>query len=214
MRESSRKLVRCTFPRSERLRLHILTLSIALTIQSHKIARVGSGKDRGFTKCGGKSRGCCKSGRGVLEHVRQIHIGSSIVHPAVCAVPHIIIDYTATSDSYTALVTAHFPPQHCERKLVQATKVRESPCTRPRGKIKGAFASSLNTKFSSIEDWKAWRRRAGRYSLVSCLCCTSVLWNALLVDGGPRFGQMTKHGWQVLKLPYMDLEGLPRLSGG
>ena len=55
-----------------------------------------------------------------LEHMCQIHIGPS---PTVHAVPHITIDYTATSDSYSTFVTAHFPPQQYERKLVQATKV-------------------------------------------------------------------------------------------
>jgi len=34
-----------------------------------------------------------------LERMRQIHIGSSLVYPAVGAVPHITIDYTATGKS-------------------------------------------------------------------------------------------------------------------
>ena len=55
-----------------------------------------------------------------LERMRQIHIGPSLVYPVVGQVPHITIDYTATSDSYSTLVTAHFPPRQYERKLVQA----------------------------------------------------------------------------------------------
>jgi hypothetical protein len=46
-----------------------------------------------------------------LERMRHNHIGSSLVYPAVGAVPHITIDYTVTRDSYLTFVTAHFPPQ-------------------------------------------------------------------------------------------------------
>jgi hypothetical protein len=57
-----------------------------------------------------------------LERMRQIHIGPSLVYPAV---PNITIDYTVTNDSNSTFVTAHFPPQQYDRKLVQATKARE-----------------------------------------------------------------------------------------
>jgi hypothetical protein len=46
-----------------------------------------------------------------LEGMRQINIGPSLIYLAIGAVPHITIDYTATSDSYSTFVTAHFPPQ-------------------------------------------------------------------------------------------------------
>jgi len=49
--------------------------------------------------------------------MRQIHIGQSLVYLAVGAVPHITIDYTATSDSYPTFVTAHFPPQQYEWRI-------------------------------------------------------------------------------------------------
>jgi len=48
-----------------------------------------------------------------LERMRQIHIGPSLVYPAVGAVPHITIAlqyYTATRGPYLTLVTAHCPP--------------------------------------------------------------------------------------------------------
>jgi hypothetical protein len=70
-----------------------------------------------------------------LEGMRQINIGPSLIYLAIGAAPHITIDYTATSDSYSAFVTAHFPPQQYERKLVQAPKVQESALTCSRGKI-------------------------------------------------------------------------------
>jgi len=52
-----------------------------------------------------------------LECMCQIYIGPSLVYPAVGAVPHITIDYTATSESYSTFVTAHFPTQRYERKI-------------------------------------------------------------------------------------------------
>jgi len=39
------------------------------------------------------------------ERMRQILIGPSLVYPVVGAIPHITIDYTATSDSYSTFVT-------------------------------------------------------------------------------------------------------------
>jgi hypothetical protein len=60
------------------------------------MVRVGGGEDRGFTKCRGKSR---RVGAMLLERMRQIHIGLSLVYPAVVAAPNITIDYTATSET-------------------------------------------------------------------------------------------------------------------
>jgi hypothetical protein len=57
------------------------------------IVRVGGEEDRGFIKCRGKSR---RVDPMLLELMRQIHIGLSLVYPAVVAVPNITIDYTAT----------------------------------------------------------------------------------------------------------------------
>jgi len=71
------------------------------------MARVGSGNNRGFTKCLGKNRSRCKSRRDPPERLRQIHIGPCLVYPTVGPAPHIIIDYTVTSDSYPTFVTAH-----------------------------------------------------------------------------------------------------------
>ena len=77
----------------------------------------------------------CKEWTRCSWNVCAIHIGPSLVYPAVDQVPHITIDYTATSDSYSTFVTAHFPPQQ------YATEVRESalhmlswprPCTNER----------------------------------------------------------------------------------
>ena len=93
-----------------------------------------------------------------LERMRQIHIGSSLVYPAVGQVPHITIDYTATSDSYSTFVTAHFPPQQYERKLVQATKVRESALRMLSWKEQKITREQLELKAQSgsVEDWKAY----------------------------------------------------------
>ena len=61
-----------------------------------------------------------------LECMRKIHIDPFLVYPAIGAIPYITIDYTATSDPYSTFVTAHFSAQRHNRKLVQATTVRES----------------------------------------------------------------------------------------
>ena len=117
MLESIQKLVRPTSRMSVCLQPHVLTFLIAPTIQSRIKARVGTGDNRGFTKCVGRSRSCCKSRRDVPERMRQIHVGPSLVYPAVDAVPHVTIDFTATSDSYPTFVTAQFPPQRGLRLL-------------------------------------------------------------------------------------------------
>jgi len=81
------------------------------------MAKVGSGKDRGFTNANARAEAVERVDAIFLERMYQIYIGPSLVYPAVCAVPHITIDYTATSDSYSTFVTVHFPPQQYERKI-------------------------------------------------------------------------------------------------
>jgi len=89
--------------------------------------------------------------------MRQNHIGPSLVYPAVGAVPHLTIDYTATSDSYSTFANAHFSPQQYERKMVQATKVQESALHMPSWKEQRNTREQLELKAQSgsIEDWKA-----------------------------------------------------------
>ena len=76
----------------------------------------------------------------------------------VNAVPHASIDYNTTSDSYSTFVTAHFPPQQYERKLVQATKVRESALRMLSWKEKNITREQLELKAQSgsVEDWRAY----------------------------------------------------------
>ena len=81
-----------------------------------------------------------------LERMRRIHIGLSLVYPAVGAAPDITIDYTATSDPYSTFVTAHFSPQQHERKLVQATTVRESALTMLSWKDQRSTREPLETQ--------------------------------------------------------------------
>ena len=83
------------------------------------MVRMGSGEDRGLTV---NPNAEARVDAMFLERMRQTHIGSSLVCPAVGAAPNTTIDYTPTSDSYSTFVTAHFPPQQYERKLIQATK--------------------------------------------------------------------------------------------
>ena len=80
-------------------------------------------------------------------NVASRSVSVRLVYSTVDAVSHITI-YTATSDSYSTCVTAHFSPQRYEWELVQATEVRES--ARSRGKGKGAFASSLSSKLRVV----------------------------------------------------------------
>ena len=59
-----------TFRRSVHLQRHVLTLLIAPTIQNHEIWNLWKEwerEDRRFTRCRGKSRSCCKSGRDFPE---------------------------------------------------------------------------------------------------------------------------------------------------
>ena len=90
--------------------------------------------------------------------MRQVHIGPSLVYPAVGQSPHITIDYTATGDSYSTFLTAHFPPHQYERKLVQATKVRESALHMLSWKEQKITRKQLELKAQSgsVKDWKAY----------------------------------------------------------
>ena len=93
-----------------------------------------------------------------LEHMRKIHIGLSLVYRAVGAVPDITIDYPTTSDPYSTFMTSHFSPQQHERKLIQATTVRESALNMLSWKDQRSTGEQLELKgqSGSIEDWKAY----------------------------------------------------------
>jgi hypothetical protein len=72
---------------------------------------VGSREDRGFTvnpNAEARAESVARADAMFLERMRQIHIGPSLVYPAV---PNITIDYTVTNDSDSTFVTAHFPPR-------------------------------------------------------------------------------------------------------
>jgi hypothetical protein len=91
--------------------------------------------------------------------MRQIHIGPSLVYPAVGAVPNSSLDYTyCDSDSYLTFVTAYFPPHQYERKLVQAAKVRESALRMLswKGQRNTREQLELNAQSGSVENWKAY----------------------------------------------------------
>ena len=131
-----------------------------------------------------------------LERMRQIHIGPSLVYPTVGAVPHITIDYTATSDSYSTFVTAHFLPQQYEQKLVQATKVRESALRMLSWKEQRSLASSSSS--SAVEDWKAyilWEKKGKKVQsrlmpiLYECAikCAASERWDAIWAEDEARW---------------------------
>jgi len=93
-----------------------------------------------------------------LERMRKIHIGPSLVCRAVGEVPDITIDYPATSDPYSIFMTSHFSPQQHERKLVQATTVRESALNMLSWKDQRSTGEQLELKgqSGSIEDWKVY----------------------------------------------------------
>ena len=115
MRKTIRELVRVGVAHISKVRASILPCFDVFN-RSHdtgqqNIELMGSGesgKDRGFTKCRGKSRSCCKERMRCSWNVCAIHIGPSLVYLAVGQVTHITVDYTATSDSYSTFVTAHF----------------------------------------------------------------------------------------------------------
>ena len=129
-----------------------------------------------WTQC--SSNACARSTLVRLEYTLTVH-----------GAPHqITIDYTATSDSYSTFVTAHFPPQDYEKKLVQATKIRESALHMLSWKDQNITREQLELKAQRGSRKRTFcgRRRPRRYSPGSYLCCTSVLSNALRVNDGPR----------------------------
>jgi len=113
MRESIQKLVR--------LQSHILTFLIAPTIQGHDVWNLWQerevGKIEGSPNTKARAEAVVRVDAMPLKRMRQSCIGPSLVYPAVGAVSHITIDYTATSDSYSIFVTARLPPQQYERKI-------------------------------------------------------------------------------------------------
>ena len=135
---------------------------IVPTIQSHEVWNLWQewemGKIESLPNAEARAEAIARVDAMFLERMRQIHIGSSLVYPAIGQVPHITIDYTATSDSYSTFVTAHFPPQQYERKLVQATKVRESALRMLSWKEQKITREQLELKAQSgsVEDWKAY----------------------------------------------------------
>jgi len=94
---------------------------IAPTIQSHKVWDLWQewevGKIKGSPNAKARAKAAASVDAIFLERMYQIYIGPSLVYPAVGVVPHITIDYTATSDSYSTFMTAHFPPQRYGRKI-------------------------------------------------------------------------------------------------
>ena len=105
-----------------------LDILIAPAIQSHEIWNLWQewevGKIKYSPNAEARAEAVARVDAMFPERMHQIHIGPSLVYLAVGAVSHITIDYTATSESYSTFVTAHFPAQQYERKLVQAIKVR------------------------------------------------------------------------------------------
>jgi len=103
---------------------------IAPTLQSHEIwcsrQEWEVGKIEGSSNTGARVELVARVDAMFLERMRQTHISPYLVYPAVGAVLHLTIDYTATSYSYSPLVNAHFPPQQYKRKMAQAAKVRET----------------------------------------------------------------------------------------
>jgi hypothetical protein len=105
-----------------------------------------------------------------------------------------------TSDSYSTFVTAHFPPQQYERKLIQATESALHMLTW-KGQRNPREGLEFKAQSGSIEDWKAyilWEKKGKGYSPGLVLCCTSVLPHALRVNDGPI------RSTAVLKLPFVD----------
>ena len=126
-----------------------------------------------------------------LEHMRQIHIGPSLVYPAVDQVPHITIDYTATSDSYSTFVTAHFPPQQ------YATKVRESALHMLSWKEQKITRKQLELKAQggSVKDWKAYILREKKGKKVRSKLMLVPYKHVHRMNDGRQSERRTKHGW-------------------
>ena len=183
---------------------HVLTFLISPTIQSHEIWNLWQewevGKIEGSPNAEARAEAVAALDGMFLERMRQIHIGSSLVYPAVGVVSNIRIDYTTTSDSYSTFVTAHFPPQLYERKLVQATKARESALRMLSWKEKKITREQLELKAQSgsIEDWKAyilWEKKGKKVQsrLMPVLyeraieCAASERWAAICAEDETRF---------------------------
>lgn len=141
-----------------------------------------------WTRC--SSNACARSISVRLEYTLTVY-----------GAPHqITIDYTATSDSYSTFVTAHFPPQDYEKKLVQATKIRESALHMLSWKDQNITREQLELKAQrgSIEDWKAyilWEKKGKKVQsrLLPVLyeraieCAASERWAAVLNEEEARF---------------------------
>ena len=92
-------------------------------------------------------------------------------------------------------MSAHFPPQHYEEKLVQATKIRESALRMLSWKEQKITREQLELKAQSgsIEDWKAyilWEKKGKKVQsrLMPVLyeraieCAASEQWMAILAE--------------------------------
>jgi len=186
-----------------RLELHVLKCLITPTIQSHEIWNLWQEweveKIEGLQNAEARAEAVTRVDAMFLERMRRIHIGSSLVYPTIDAVPHIAIDYTATSDSYSTFVTAHFPPQQYERKLVQAVKVRESALHMLSWAEQRTTREQLELKAQggSIEDWTAyilWEKKGKKVQtrLVPVLyeraieCAASERWAAIWTENETR----------------------------
>jgi len=163
------------------------------------MARVGSGEDRGFTKCRGTSRSCCNSRRDVpgtyapdpYRFVSSISCSrcGSLYYNRLHHDQRFLFDFRA----------AHFPPQQYERKLVQATKARESALRMLSWKEQKITREQLELKAhsGSIEDWKAyilWEKKGKKVQsrlmpvLYECAieCAASERWAAICAEDETR----------------------------
>ena len=156
MRESIQKLVRvgATSPRFVGLQRHVLTFLIAPTIQSHEMWNFWQEWEVGKFEGSPMLR---QEPKRFLECMCKIHIGPFLVYPAIGSIPDTTIDYTATTDPYSTFVTAYISPQRHNRKLVQATTVRESALNMLSWKDQRSTREQLELKgqSGSIEDWKS-----------------------------------------------------------
>ena len=205
-RESIRKLVGVGAAHASKVCApitHVLTFLIAPIMQSHEIWNLWQewemDKIEGLQNPEERAEAVARVDAMFLERMRQIHIGPSLVYPTVYTVPYITIDYTTTSDSYSTFVTAHFPPQQYERKLVQATKVRESALRMLSWKEQKISREQLELKAQngSVEDWKAyilWEKKGKKVQsrLMPILyeraieCAASERWDAIWADDEAR----------------------------
>lgn len=184
--------------------IHVLTFLTAPIMQSHEIWNLWQewemGKIEGLQNAEAKTEAIATMDAMFLERMRQTHIGPSLVSLTIDAVPHITIDYTATSDSYSTFVTAHFPPQQYERKLVQATKIRESALRMLSWKEQRITREQLEVKAQSgsIEDWRAyilWEKKGKKVQsrLMPILyeraieCAARERWAAIWAEDETRF---------------------------